>query len=189
MKQRISLLASGLLLLAGCTMGPQAPLAGTGATLILKPEVVSAAYRTQAPPSIAPYSHADVSHVMVKLYIVSAGVETPVVREGASVTRIIQNANLAEDVVFDRLQAQTTYRVKCEAYKVEPSLIRLISTQDADSYTDIVVTNDDRPTVGALKVKLKAKPFSGEGSFQMDVHDGDLAGGGSETLKDGGSAT
>lgn len=188
MKHQVLTLASSLLLLAGCAMGPQAIPAGSGASLALTPEVVSGGYRTQAPASVEPYSQADITHITAMLYTVSAGVEAPVEQHGVPVTRVIPNADLGKPVVFDRLRPDTTYRVKCQAYMVEPALTRLISTDDADSTTDIVVTNDDRPTVGKLKVKLKARPFSGEGSFDLDVKDGKLLGGGSETLTDKGAA-
>ncbi|MNY67262.1 hypothetical protein D3C86_2048140 [compost metagenome] len=71
------------------------------------------------------------------------------------------------------------YRVLAPA-----SSATLISTSDADSYTDIVVANDDRPTMGSLKVRLKAKPFSGERPIEVEVTPGGFEPDGDETITD-----
>lgn len=181
MTQRLFALASGLLLLAGCAMGPQNAPLNKGATLVLNPELVSGAYRTQASES-AYYAKSDIDYVIVTLFTVKDGVESPVTVNDAPVNRTVLGAGLDAPVTFKNLHAQTTYRVKAEAYKVEPALIRLISTKDADSTTDIVVTNEDRPTVGTLKVRLAPKLFNGERNIHVDITPGGLKSEGEETM-------
>jgi len=188
-KKRLSLLASGLLLLVGCTAGPQVATTGTGAMLVLTPEVVSGGYQAQDIPTVEPFTEADVTRLKVMLYTVADGVETPVTEQGFHVIREIPRANFAHPVIFQRLKPHTTYRAKTEAYGYdirypEPEVLTptLISTSDADSYTDIVVTDDDRPTVGKLKVRLKGRRFSGQTEFDVDIEKGGLVPGASESL-------
>ncbi|MBO9540458.1 hypothetical protein J7643_07700 [bacterium] len=189
MKKHLSLLTSSLLLLAGCAAGPQVARTGSGAMLVLTPEVVSGGYQTQDVPSIEPFTAADVKSLVVKLYTVTDGVETPVTENGQQVSRGLTSERLGDPVVFSKLKPHTTYRAKCEAYGFdirypEPEVITmtLLSTNDANSYTDIVVTDDDRPTVGKLKVRLKARLFSGQTDFDVTIGAGGLFPGASESL-------
>lgn len=178
MKRYFSLVSS-LLLLAGCAQGPQA--SSLGGTLILRPEVVSGEARLQAASPY--YLKEDIGRLMVKLYTVADGVETPVVVNGEPLVKVFDTPNPTEgEVVFANLKANTTYRAKCEAYLVTGQQFTLISTSDARSYTDIVLTNDDRPTVASLSVKLGAKPFSGETGFGFTLTPGILIPEASESL-------
>lgn len=185
MKQRVIALVSGLFLLAGCALSPQMP--SPGATLVLDPEFTASEYRvSEIPPYY--YDEHDVHHVIVSLYTVADGVETAVVQDGQPVSRTVVREKLDDPVVFERLKAQTTYRVRCIAYmedETDPSKMIVISTDDAGSYTDIVVTHDDRPTVETLKVRLKAKPFSGLTEFNLDLIDGEVVGTGKEWVDAG----
>jgi len=56
----------------------------------------------------------------------------------------------------------TTYRIRAYAYKApgeDPK--HLISTEGADSYTDVTLTQDDRPLSASLKVRLADVLFNG----------------------------
>jgi len=188
-KKRLSLLASGLLLLAGCTAGPQVATADSGAMLVLTPEVVSGGYQAQDMPAVEPYTEANVNRLVVRLYTVADGVETAVVEHDAPVIREISRAQFSNPVIFSRLKPHTTYRAKTEAYGYEYLYTalkadeeKLLSTNDAHSFTDIIVTNDDRPTVGKLKVRLKARPFNGQTDFDVNIGKGGLVPGASESL-------
>ena len=186
MTQRLFALASGLLLLAGCAMGPQGSVPGSGATLILNPELISSGYQVQV-PELPYYTENDVHHVIVSLFTVANGTETAVTVAGEPETRTVLRDDLDDPVVFERLKAHTTYRAKCVAYMADhadPTTSIVISTEDAGSYTDIVVTNDDRPTVGSLKVRLKAKPFSGDRYIDVKVKPGGLTPEGAETISE-----
>lgn len=189
MKKSLSLLASGLLLLAGCSVGPQVATTASGAMLVLTPEVVSGGVRSQAMPAVEPYSVDNINRLVVTLYTVTDGVETPVVENDVPVTRRVARAHLSEPVIFSRLKANTTYRAKTEAWgydynhatlAADPE--KLLSTNDANSFTDIVVTNDDRPTAGKLKVRLKARLFSGQTDLNVNIGPGGLVPGASESL-------
>jgi len=177
--KRYFLSLTSLLLLAGCAMGPQGP--SLGGTLILRPEVVSGEARIQAASPY--YEKEDIGRLQVKLYTVTNGVEAPVVVNGEPLVQVFDTPNPTEsEVVFANLKANTTYRAKCEAYLVAGQQFTLISTSDARSTTDIVLTNDDRPTVASLKVKLGAKPFSGETGFGFTLTPGVLIPEASESL-------
>lgn len=188
MKKRFSLLAAGLLLV-GCAAGPQVATTGSGAMLVLTPEVVSSGYRAQDIDPLEPYSIDNVSRLVVTLYTVAGGVETPVVEHGMHVTRKVAREHMGGPVIFSHLKANTTYRAKTEAWGYDYHYTtlasdpeKLISTNDAHSFTDIVVTNEDRPTLGKLKVRLKERLFSGRTDVIVDIEDGDLVPGASESL-------
>lgn len=186
MKNPFILLASGILLIAGCAM-PQLATTRGGATLILTPEIVSGGPTLLEASSLQPYSVADVNRLVATLFIVEDGREKPVLENGTQVTREVLKGQFGESVVFSRLRPHTTYRVKTEAWGYPTMLLAdsediLLSTDDADSTTAIVVTDDDRPTVGKLKVRLKAPPFSGETGLAIDVTDGVLVPAASESL-------
>lgn len=188
MKKRLSLLAAGLLL-AGCSAGPQVATTGSGAMLVLTPEVVSGGLKVQAMPPAEPYTVENINRLVVTLYTVTEGVETPVVENGAPVTRQVARAHLSEPVIFSRLKANTTYRAKTEAWgydyhyaALDADPEKLLSTNDANSFTDIVVTDDDRPTAGKLKVRLKARLFSGQTDLSVTIGPGGLVPGATESL-------
>jgi hypothetical protein len=187
-KKRLSLLASGLLLV-GCAAGPQVATIGSGAMLMLKPEVISGGYKVLDMPAVEPYTEANVNRLVVKLYTVADGVESAVVENGAPVTRTVTRGHFGDPVVFSRLKPHTTYRAKTEAWGFEyvymplvPAEELLLSTEDANSTTDIVVTDDDRPTMGSLKVRLKPRRFGGETAFAVDIEAGKLVPSASESL-------
>jgi hypothetical protein len=188
-KKPLFLLASGILLLAGCA-APQVATTGSGATLILTPEFVSGGYQVQDMPSAEPYTADNVNRLVVSLYTVTDGVETPVTVGNVPVTRGISRGHFDDPVVFSQLKPHTTYRAKTEAYGydyVYSALAvaeeKLISTSDTGSVTDVVVTDDDRPTVGKLKVRLKIRLFSGETDFGVNIGNGGLVPGASESLE------
>lgn len=186
--KKLILFASSLMLLAGCSAGPQVSTVGSGATLVLTSEALSDGYLGQAVAG-GPYTVDHINRLVVTLYTLADGVETPVLEGAAPATRELHRGSLGDPVIFSRLKPHTTYRAKTEAWggdihyaALASNPEKLISTDDAQSYTDIVVTDDDRPTMGKLKVRLKARPFSGVSDFNVNIGKGGLVPGASESL-------
>ena len=181
MKSIITALAlSSSLLLAGCVDVPLGSLPDTqtvangGATLEVKPEVVAGGYTTLAPApdpafDVHKYGEGDVHTVDVQLFkIPSVGAESSTesavkTTGGEDVLKPIPRVNLASPISFTNLHANTVYRVRAFAYRAEPfDATTLISTTDSQSYIDVLVGTNERPTVADLKVRLKDKPFNGQ---------------------------
>lgn len=144
------------------------------ATLILKPQIGTTVY-TQA--EVPVYATASIHHLVVTLYPLQTGIE-----QAPVASNTLNNAQLDNPVVFTRLKANTTYRAKSQAYLTTDSS-QLISTQDANSYTDIQVLSDDRPTVGSLKVKLIDRLFNGVATSSLAISNGVYVPVASETMK------
>lgn len=145
-------------LIAGCSS--ISPLSQPG-TLVLKPQVIVGELGTQA--VVAPYTQASIASLVLKIYTFD-GLE-----HDLGLQRTLLNAQLDNPIVFSNLKPNTTYRIKAYAY-ASGSL--LISTEDVNSYTDIVIASDDRPTVGTLKVKLVDRAFNGQATSSLVVNPG-----------------
>lgn len=139
-------LLASCLTFSGCAMNAAVSQNGV---LILKPQIT----RGQLTQTIVtPYDKASIHHLTLKLF--NGAVDT-------GISKTLLNAQLDNAVVFSNLKDHATYRVKAYAYaSTDDSL--LISFDDANSWTDITLTDDDRPTVGNLKVKLIDKAFDGQ---------------------------
>lgn len=169
------LILAGALLLGGCSdplaLRSAAPTAVAGrATLVLTPEFrATARPRTQTVvPHLTPE---DVDHVRVQLMRVSVNREDAVRNEEGPLTIRIERSQRDRPVVLSRLHPHTHYRVRAWAYKapdeVEENLISL------DSYVDVLVGDDDRPTVSSLLVQLKDVAFNGKASIPaFDIRSG-----------------
>lgn len=146
-------------LVTGCSFAALAPAPSDEASLRVSPRVQAAGYATQATP--AAYTASDVHHVVLSLYKLSGDSETSVLdAQGNALTLDIPASELGHDVVFAKLKANTTYRIKAQAYKAAgTSAENLISTDDSASYVDVAVGENDRPAV-ALIVKLKDQVLS-----------------------------
>ncbi|MBO9541383.1 hypothetical protein J7643_12410 [bacterium] len=149
------------ILLSGCSpaaLGP-APVGGE-VSLRVSPRFQAEGYAAQA--VIAPYTVDDVAHVVLSLYKLDGNTELPVKNsQDVAITLDVPRAELGHDVVFTKLKANTTYRIKAQAYKAAgTSVADLISTADSASYVDVAIGENDRPAV-ALTVKLKDQVFSG----------------------------
>lgn len=139
------------LLVGGCAV--MQPLSGK-ATLVLSPRILPGAH-TQS--QILPYSQDAIDQLVLKLYTVNGA------EQDTGLQRTLLNAQLDNPVVFSNLKAQTTYRVKAYAYANS----QLISVDASPSYTDIVVTDNDRPTLGTLQVQLIDRAFNGMASSSV----------------------
>lgn len=158
----------GILLIAGCaTMQPLSK----GVTLILKASVASGQYTKG---EVVKNTRLSINHLDLELYPIVEGFE------GAKLTaRTIPYAQLDNPIVLANLKNNSTYRVKAIAYN---SLGQIISTQDASSSVDIVVTTDDHPTLATIPVQLTDVPFNGQASSSLSVSPGGYSYGGAENL-------
>lgn len=164
------LIFASTLLCSSCVVQPLSPRC----TLILQPQTSSGSYATKTTVPIN--SQATINHLILKLYTVN-GSETY-----TGIQKTIPGAQLGNAVVFAGLKANTTYRIKAYAYSSSDEST-LISIDDVDSYTDITLTSDDRPTIASLKVKLKDVPFDGKATSSIAVTNGSLITNSTESME------
>lgn len=157
--RKCSLLALSILV-SGCA-GIQTEL--SQASLILQPHIEAGGYKSQA--DITTYNQASINHLVLKLFTVDGG------EQDLGVQKNILNAQLNAPVTFANLKNAKTYRVKSFAY-ASADESDLISTSDSNSYTDITLTTDDRPTIASIKVRLIDTPFNGVGTNSIAITGG-----------------
>lgn len=175
------------LLIAGCqgpfgaTTSPASESARGSAELRLQADIQAGGIRAQS-VGVSPYTPADVAVLTLSIFRLNGqGTETAINdAQGAPITLSVPQASLSESVNFTRLRANTTYRIKAQAY-ADAGKTQLISL-DASSSTDIPIVQEDRPTLARLKVQLKDKPFDGQGSTGIDIASGSLAPVGTESI-------
>ncbi|MNK93460.1 hypothetical protein D3C87_1136210 [compost metagenome] len=160
----------------------QVSVARGQAVLMVKPQVIAGGYKAQA--LVENYKKSDINHLVIKVFELQGGVEVPVVDdEGNHVQVDLLNSELDVPVKFSNLFRDTTYRIRCYAYKAPGEApADLISTLDASSYTDVTITNDNAPTVTPLRVRLADVVFNGEFTSGVDVTDGGFVRGGPVTV-------
>lgn len=178
-------LLGGTLLVAGCStafdaLGPFDAPRGQ-ADLRVETELVSGGLRTQA--AVTPFTPADVELVILGLYKLDGqGGESPVLNaQRDPMTLQLSQHALGSVVTFRNLNANTTYRVKAQAF-LDTNASQLISSEDASSSTDITLLQNDRPTLAKLKIQLIDKAFDGQGSSTLDIATGSLIPAGSESI-------
>lgn len=168
MKKSVLLLS---LLIGGCA--EVRPLA-TEATLVLTPHIEAGSYTQTLRP---PYTQASVHHLALKLYPLVDGVPQALLMQ-----RVLSNAQLENPIVISSLKANASYRIYPYAY-LSADDSQLISHDDAAFYTDIVVGNDNSPTLAPLPVRLINQVFNGQAtSSGMAISDGGYYATGSEAL-------
>lgn len=131
------------------------------ATLVLKPEILTANY-TQA--TVPLYTKSSVESLTLEIFKVNEGVE-----QALGIQKTLSNADLDRPIIFSSLKDHTTYRIKASAYA---SNSLLISTADASCSTDVVLTDDTQPVIVPLKVQLKKLLFAGAASSSLAMNDG-----------------
>lgn len=141
-------------LISACAVGHSL---SQGAQLVVKPQFSGISTLADA----SAYSKQSINRLELQLFTVSNGETTP-----TGISRALSNIQLDNAVVFSQLKAHTTYRIKSLAYALDDTLI---SSGDADSYTDITIENDDRPTVLPLKVKLIDRVFNAGGTSSIQI--------------------
>lgn len=159
----VAALIASSLWLTGCEllMSSNVTLSNGSAALLVRPEILSGGYRTQA--LVKAYTAEDIDHLVLQLFRLEGDKETAVVGTDAkAVIKRIPASKLGDTLTFDALQPNTTYRLRAFAYKAPGEDPKdLISAPGAASYTDVTLTNDDRPVSTTLKVKLADVLFNG----------------------------
>lgn len=161
-------------LLAGCSM--PAWIGGTTGEASLAVNTIvqggAAAYRTQI-ASFA-YTSSSIHHVVLKLYTVSsASVEAPVMVGGSQLQADVTQAVLSQAITFKNLHHDTTYRIKATAYKDSSTATdSIISSEDSNSYRDVVIAYSLTPTIASVPVKLIDRLFAAEATAGIVVTDG-----------------
>lgn len=159
---------SAAFLVAGCTS--ISPISQHG-TLVLKPQFSGNQY--SAKTLIPPYSQTDINQLVLKVFTYDGS------EHDQNIQRTLLNAQLDNPIVFSNLKPNTTYRIKAYAYTAGALLI----SDEASSSTDIVLTNEDRPSVATLSVKLVDRSFSGQATSSLSINPGGYSPIGSESLK------
>lgn len=155
------------LTLLGCAAQSLTP---TG-TLVVKSQIQGGAI-SQTLRSI--YTKDSVDRLTLELFAFSGGSF-----QTTGLQKTLLNAQLDNPIVFTNLKGQTTYRIKAYAYA---SGSVQINTSDPNSYVDITVVQDDRPTVGVLPIKLDDQPFDGRATSSINLIPGVYLPVGSESM-------
>lgn len=172
--------------LVGCMGAPSpGPFAGEAAghaSLVLSAEVTNGDYVAQT--LLAPWTRSSIQHVVLKLSIASGSTETPVMVGGTQVQKDVASPSLSVPVTMANLRNNVTYRVRAYAYKANGTSASDLISLDAQSYIDVPVYTDDRPTAGTFKVRLKDTVFDGEATSSggIAVTDGTFVPAASESL-------
>lgn len=153
------LLTTGLML-GGCAA--ILPMSSR-AMLVLRPQIVAG---TVTKAVVNPYDRSAINHLVLKLYTLPEA--------DTGLAKTLSNAQLDNPVVFSNLKPNTSYRVKAFAYLTGDDTT-LISSNDASSSTDIVLTNDDRPTLTTLAVKLIDRSFNAQATGSLAINSGGYA--------------
>ncbi|MNX75008.1 hypothetical protein D3C86_1064660 [compost metagenome] len=158
---------------AGCAALETSPTAGA---LSVQPRVSEGGYRSQTAAVVAPYLSGDINHLVIALFKLDNGAETPVVGPGlVPVRKDIEQASLSVPVTFYNLHPNTTYRIRAFAYKATGEATDdLISTTDSASYKDVRVETSLTPSIEQVPVKLINKLFKAEATSSIVVTDGTL---------------
>lgn len=136
---------------------------------------------------ISPYTQADIDHVVLKLFSVVSGVETPVLGpDSTQVTVDIPSTVLGRPVVFSSLANDTTYRVRAFAYQTAGESASDLISDESTSFVDVTVGSDSAPQMASVPVLLIDKAFEAEATSAMSVTTGGLAGVGFESIESAG---
>lgn len=156
-----SLLGSPLGALQDQKAGKTSPV-GKAGSLIVRAHVTPGGYLTQA--MVENLTKASINHLVIKVFKLNGIDEQEVLdAQGNPVEADLTNEELDSSVNFSNLFVRTNYRIRCYAFKAPGrDLGDLISTLDADSFIDVMIDKDDRPTMANLKVRLLDVEFNGE---------------------------
>lgn len=172
------------LFLVGCSGSPLAGPETGYSSLEVRPSIATGPVATQT--VVNAYTRSSIHHLVVRLSRLSGDSELPLVdANGQPVGRQVPAAELDRTLVFGRLRANTTYRLRAFAYKdADEGPDSLISTTDAGSYADVPVGHDDRAVPVTLKVTLIDVRFDGQASASgVVVQDGGYSTSGPETVE------
>lgn len=151
-----TLILTTALVLSSCSYAPV--LSRAGSTLVITPKIWGAS--TQA--VVSPYTQGSIAHLVVKLYSLPGGSEVA--------EKDLASASLGDRLVFSNLRANSQYRIKAFAYKaLDTAAQNLISIDDASTWVDVSLTNDNQPTLADIPVKLIDIEFNGQATSTVQV--------------------
>lgn len=169
MKYLIIPALAGTLFLSGCAdlmrnSGTTVAPVENKASIVVRTQIVAGGYQTAA----GRLTSADIDHLVLQIFELNGATEKAVLdAQGNPVREDLTRNKLSSLITFSQLKAETKYRIRASAYKAPGTApADLISTTDANSYVDVQVDTDERPTVTTLKVKLIDVDFNGQGTFQ-----------------------
>lgn len=145
------------MLLSGCAVSqPLSPKA----TLILKPMITPG--RLTETVNV-PYNTENIDHLVMKFYTVEGETE-----QDTGIIRTLNKSQLNSPLVVSNQRVNSRLRIKAYAYASEDDSF-LLSLDNSDSWTDIVIGTDDRPTFSQVKVHLIDKPFDAQALSSVDI--------------------
>lgn len=178
----LSLLCASLLALAGCA-APSLPQTSdrAGKTLLVQPELIDGALRTQA--VVNPKTAQDIATLEVVPYVYVGNDRywpidalTGEATDSSDPARIVKarkegfDSSRATVIPLAGLRPTSRYRIVARAYDAANSLI---STDDAGSWADVMVHEDDRPEFPlTLPVTLIDVPFGATHSIALQLTGG-----------------
>lgn len=157
-KSAFGLLLALTLPLAGCITPRPIPVGANTNTQ------VSVARSFVVKPTISPglttltlpYNQASVDHLVIKIFSVEEGVETPFTEEEQPLQKVLTPDNFTEASLLANFKVGTTYRARAYAYATSDDT-QLISDPNA-SYVDVSFTEDVSIALGQLTVLLVSRP-------------------------------
>lgn len=157
---------AGALLLGGCSdrlmFQPTAPVSSSRATLVLQPQIATQGYR-RAQAVVPSLTLDDVDHVRVQLTRMVPDGEVAVRDEAGPLVVRLERPNLDRPIILSQLNPHTHYRVRAWAYKAPDEFE---SNQiSVDQALEVVVEDDDRPTMASLRIQLMDVPFNGKATI------------------------
>jgi hypothetical protein len=155
------------------SLAPAALRAQSGASVRVALAMDQTKYRAQA--LVTGYQRVDVAHVVVSLYAVAA-------QETLITTTDVASADFDRILTIGNLKQNTTYRVRGVAYKAAGTLAQNKVSTDASSFTDVTVTNNDRPSAARLPISLLGATFSAQATASLTITAGNLVHNGSEGI-------
>lgn len=160
-------------------------LASGTRTAILTAKVSDGGYRTQA--VIDPWVRQDIKVVVVKVFKLDGSSEKSVLQSGEKTSDpyvIRVKPELLDGAInIKNLGPKTTYRLRAQAFNSTDESEASLISDDASSFVDIEVTNDDRPIAATLPIKLVDRLFSGEATNSLDVTAGQLKNDATESIE------
>jgi hypothetical protein len=146
-------------------------------TLRVVPAIAGGGLRT-VQAAVNPYTAADVNHVVVRLFSLAGNAETAVKDpQGNALSADAAKADLANGLDFGNLHADTTYRVRGYAYKAAGVANPDKISADDQSFVDVKVERDDRPTVKTLTIQIADRLFAAQATTSVGLKDGLLLNG------------
>lgn len=176
--------------LAGCATlagtlgsGPAAPL-----SIEILPQFRGGSFQNQA--LLTPHSSASVDHLVVSLHRRVDGGEVAVRTSlGLPVEKDVASSSFTVPLTFKDLHHATSYRIRAHAYAAPGRNDSDLISDPSNSFVDLDVTMDDRPTLAMLPVKLIDRRFSGEATTSIAFTPGQLGHSGVERISFQGGPT